>query len=680
MPSLLKQLFDTLPLAGAAGRAFHMDGTALDDTAMNTMSRYVYFLEALAAMSVSVDCPKPTPDDLAQYNQGTAAAASEPLDSKEPVEPGYEEEKARKGGAVKPTELDPLKAERIPLWAYKTAPEPHRFIDIACRSRSENFHKFGVLTQAAWGVEGPDGLEPAIKVWFHGFEITLPLTAAARLLTFKVKAGHIVSAMHPLWPLHARHDDSVVHVFVYDVHPATLSKMALADPNHPDAADVASMLELVRRHFGMNKAESSGGTMGSDLFVDSLWPERIELSESLFKPGAMLDLFARPVRIIVAVSLTCCRENWQYAPASATGVARIYPQLFVKCHAGLDRVEATLHLDRPSSSSPLDGGGSCCDEMMDQMGSLLATDSNEGMEVMTGAVPFQSIQPYWSNLFAYYVPNFHHKHGGMSMRMVRNDRKHKREVVGLVYRSPVNMRLASLSGSLLGSEEEKNAWKVIKVPRQGAFDNIHMAPRMRLRHGTNLVVHEKSFPMGTPGRNQRVLAEAWGLRDVVMAPFCAHDCFHMHWRWSDNASDPWTRGWSSQGPYQVNGGTMIPKNQELDLRLRSDHQLSYIARAVGVAADRPVVFCHHGAGYALMAGKLVSGSRFGVDGGEAPYYEFESDEGVHTPQNSWALFYWMLRYQVQEDENGVLKAVERTRAIHLQADPRRKEQPGLLDV
>jgi hypothetical protein len=48
---------------------------------------------------------------------------------------------------------------------------------------------------------------------------------------------------------------------------------------------------------------------------------------------------------------------------------------------------------------------------------------------------------------------------------------------------------------------------VAKMPRQGAYDNIHI-------HGD----------MGTYRSNPQM--------PMIMAPVCAHACFHLHWRWS----------------------------------------------------------------------------------------------------------------------------------------------------
>ena len=71
---------------------------------------------------------------------------------------------------------------------------------------------------------------------------------------------------------------------------------------------------------------------------------------------------------------------------------------------------------------------------------------------------------------------------------------------------------------------------VRKVPRQGHFDSVHLAPHMRL-----------SF--------EDELGERVELRDVVMMNQCLHDCTHMHVRWSEFLDDPevhlMTFGWKN---------------------------------------------------------------------------------------------------------------------------------------
>ena len=88
-----------------------------------------------------------------------------------------------------------------------------------------------------------------------------------------------------------------------------------------------------------------------------------------------------------------------------------------------------------------------------------------------------------------------------------------------------------------------------------------------------------------------------------MAPFCAHDCFHMHWRWSDNHNnEPGTFGWGPVKPCSEVGRALVPWNQDVFIQLLGHAEFSYIAQAHGVPKDAWQPFCHHGGGYAVRVG------------------------------------------------------------------------------
>ncbi len=100
----------------------------------------------------------------------------------------------------------------------------------------------------------------------------------------------------------------------------------------------------------------------------------------------------------------------------------------------------------------------------------------------------------------------------------------------------------------------------------------------------------------------------WGLDDIAMAPICAHDCFHMHWRWSDfaRATDLPNLGWDAHRPYQLAGWPLVPRNQHVFLRNPTPATLYYQADAgPEVAAGQWTIINHHGAAYLLAAGSAL---------------------------------------------------------------------------
>jgi hypothetical protein len=141
-----------------------------------------------------------------------------------------------------------------------------------------------------------------------------------------------------------------------------------------------------------------------------------------------------------------------------------------------------------------------------------------------------------------------------------------------------------------------------KLPRQGAYDNIHMHPEM--------LEHEP------PHEHQPLLT----------APFCAEKCFHLHWRWGitsiNSLSVPYEfLGWVGSGATAVahggRGTPLIPPNQHLDVTIKptpEGNQPTQITVLYEVRADEPKaneqqVFLEQGLGLAY---------RYAVDERYAP--------------------------------------------------------------
>lgn len=115
---------------------------------------------------------------------------------------------------------------------------------------------------------------------------------------------------------------------------------------------------------------------------------------------------------------------------------------------------------------------------------------------------------------------------------------------------------------------------VRKMPRQGAYDNIHMAPLMPYK------------------------AKDGEDKSAIMAPICEHDCLHIHWRWGAEFNDDHLKGWNNNGPYSVIGAPHIPLNQTLEVGLQ-DTTFSYTPTATNIPAKTWQVFFHHGTGFVV---------------------------------------------------------------------------------
>jgi hypothetical protein len=189
---------------------------------------------------------------------------------------------------------------------------------------------------------------------------------------------------------------------------------------------------------------------------------------------------------------------------------------------------------------------------------------------------------------------------------------------------------------------------VIKLPGQGTFDNLHLAPRMKL-----------DKVIGTPEMNAPNWQPLQDTLDTVrMAPFCEHDCMHTHWRWGlafkggINPNQLPLRGFVASAearfagtgkPYQDVGAPMVPLNQDLDIGFGSNSHLLYSARIADIAPGVWQPVYHHGSAYVLgfpAFGALLFAA---------------TKAGVANSQESSEL-YWNLRYQAARD--GALERVE----------------------
>jgi hypothetical protein len=276
-------------------------------------------------------------------------------------------------------------------------------------------------------------------------------------------------------------------------------------------------------------------------------------------------------------------------------------------------------------------------------------------------------------MFAYYVPN-----AAATMRQA------KIKVVDSTKGSPRFLENAVTRLGVVGN--------LLRRPRQGAFDNVHFAPKMRIPSGAR-ISHGPSWGVSVfdsrPPATMTEVSEderpGWGFDDVVMAPICAHDCFHMHWRWTDGVppTDTTARGFGyatdkngAMVPYLIRGAPLIPPNQDLYIRLLNDRSLVYEAVAFRAKADSWQVICHHGTGYVLKTKALAELGRVAQDAdavrGAIPRF-WEPGQGQGSElfptalwaKDYWSVFYWRNRYYFPEDVSPLMPA-ERVQIVDMQ--------------
>jgi hypothetical protein len=154
-----------------------------------------------------------------------------------------------------------------------------------------------------------------------------------------------------------------------------------------------------------------------------------------------------------------------------------------------------------------------------------------------------------------------------------------------------------------------NNYHVAKLPRQGAFDNIHVVGDMGQY---NPWILENTGP-GMTAEPQKIIA----------APFCAEDCIHLHVRWGNatpiaakfalqHPSD--FKGWSANTEHSLpnteSGQCLVPPNQEVKVRavnppesglLNKVKIVDYNATIFSPRSNSKNVILEQGAAYAVEA-------------------------------------------------------------------------------
>lgn len=273
--------------------------------------------------------------------------------------------------------------------------------------------------------------------------------------------------------------------------------------------------------------------------------------------------------VIAAFDFSLCspKDDFQpkgNAPMGPANVVRAYPLLCTWSSKPLASLAGSLDITRPTRS-PMDDmvaegaiANALYADMNDNIDSMwscapkLVTTGSAvlGPEVTIGVMFAMKYTPCprWDSIFAHYSLNSSRK----SITVVSPRFGRRTNSIG-------RQRWYSSAGYLPTS--------VLKVERQGMFDNIHLAPVMNYKG-----------------------AEAY------MAPICQHDCLHIHWRWGATYADVPLRGWSGGKPYQKIGAPMIPENQTLQISTDGP-AFTYAPSAENIPAMEWQIFMHHGTGY-----------------------------------------------------------------------------------
>lgn len=488
----------------------------------------------------------------------------------------------------------------------------------------------------------------------------------------------------PLWKLSALHDRSLVIAFVYELDPQQNEPKPLTPADDAEAEalkeveEAAKDLSFEALGQGSEPCPPPDSVMDGPDFggmcVQVPWGFKMA-GDSVLSGGKPEDALqgevgdtcvakTGPARVLVALTLTACRERSDYEPAGVVGMARLYPHIMVKANIPLKKIEGSIRFDRPTETTTRGevteaGKRGCCRTYDGTDGIISASVFTDANSNDSGVLSLLPPLPFWSTFFSYYQVDAFQVFGSERMKMVRTDRPDARQnAEGLVERDVV--------GGIFTQTAVK------KVPKQGEFDNVHLAPKLTLLNVQAVRMKDPSpgtIPIGiAPPLADLPITNRAALRldDITMAPFCAHDCFHMHWRWGAHADSKWVRGWDATGPYKVAGAPLVPLNQNVDVWLRSPSSMTYHAVAGSddegslLPSGEWQVLMYHGASYAVAITGALSLylAQLGFNVLAAPV-ELIANTGVPLScHDSTALFYWWARFKPQVT-TGVVTPVER---------------------
>lgn len=356
-------------------------------------------------------------------------------------------------------------------------------------------------------------------------------------------------------------------------------------------------------------------------------PTEQAMAEDGFMPDPGGSAGGAPLRILICCELVLWKERSDFEPLGILSAARIHPSVLLISNQVLSKAAVTVKLTRPPTSGMTDPSKD------NGVGSALFTDTNDNSARLTFLTEILKSQlipldvsvpdtPLWDNLFDYYLVDA----PAASSFVVVDPALSPREITGAI------QTLGMVTGSY-------TAMPFNKVARQGAYDNVHLAPKMIA-----------SAPLLAPD-------------PITMAPGCIHDCLHIHWRWGGmwgSSTLSWLpnnlglKGWDATGlPYRVFGAPQVPTNQRVAIVLVDPRSMDYTASLLTVPAGTWQYVFHHGGAYSVAIN--VASTVFANIVGAINAVITTTTLGTAIPTlpasptswglQEWARFYAVLRFQ-----------------------------------
>jgi hypothetical protein len=377
-------------------------------------------------------------------------------------------------------------------------------------------------------------------------------------------------------------------------------------------------------------------------------PSQASMAADDFMPDPESLAGGAPLRILVCCELILCKERADFEPLGIMAAARIHPHAMVMSNQNLARVSVTVSLQRPLTSGMSDPS------MTPDIGSALFTDTNNssarlsyfaaGINLALGVLRGPSLPPtpLWDNIFDYYRID---PPAGTAFTVV-DPTLAARTVSGAIE----TLDLWSIVPGGSTSVNTYNPMPVAKMAGQGAYDNFHIAPKMLA-----------GLPLLAPD-------------PVVMAPVCAHDCLHMHWRWGAIWGAPgmsWLpknialNGWSANGvPYSVAGAPQVPGNQRVGIIFNGPTSIDYQADCLNVPAGAWQYVLHHGGAYSIGFAGVAEAFFDAVIPTVNLLLGSRGQPTLPLAMTSWTIVQWSIFYAVLRFQPTLLGPQERIRTVN----------------
>lgn len=567
--------------------------------------------------------------------------------------------------------------EHEKLWSFKhDASKPHEVTRITCRVRESDYRRYEVLESLRFGCESAGTHKPEVRVVTEaGAELALPLDADHLYGRFVVHGGLLNGEStwkSPRYPLAASIDKGLVVAFAFDIGPKNE-----ITPYRPSSTDKghAALEEWIGRWQKKPLRDEPKDRWLDRALAGDFMPLPLESDPLLPQLRVGVDdvgtVKVAPPRVLVTIAFTTCKERANFEPVGVVGMARLYPHLMVRASVKLRSVHGSARFQRPTKTTVhLDKGetpmaGPCCGAK-ETIGSILVSDANYGSKWFDPTLPIgpdMFYLPYWGALFGYYMAD---------PDKAKDDKK--KAVAGqalrVVDRSKGERGLTGCGTRILPERWQKLD-TIYKVARQGEFDNIHVAPRLSQTAPQAWVKGQAGLASRPPSELVTVDPVLMRTEEIAMAPFCSHDCFHLHWRWSSVSDEPWTKGYGDNIPMQKVGAPLIPASHDLDFTAWGPGEFTLTEHAMPTATptDDTVksikalamsTFFDFGAAYAQGTSSmfLVAAMKLRMmSGSDSVTFVAKDGTGLAVFEDP-PTTYWNLRYYGQVGKDGKARAIE----------------------